>query len=97
MQNILQHRLMTLCAPVSSLKRFKIFGSPQAMHAGFIHLKCCLYEMVWDLLDLIYKMGSQRQWTVFELLDLLSAVNMQLYVCHKINGIIQASFGNFIH
>ena len=38
---------------------------------------------MWDLLDLNYKMGSQRQWTVFELLDLLSAVNMQLYVCRK--------------
>ena len=36
---------------------------------------------MWDLLDLNYKMGSQRQWTVFELPDLLSAVNMQLYVC----------------
>ena len=33
--------------------------------------------------DLNYIMGSQRQWTVFELLDLLSAVNMQLYVCRK--------------
>ena len=39
-------------------------------------------------LDLNYIMGSQRQWTVFELLDLLFAVNMQLYVCHKIYGII---------
>ena len=35
---------------------------------------------MWDLLDLNYKMGSQRQWTVFELLDLLSVVNMQLYI-----------------
>ena len=34
---------------------------------------------------------------VFELLDLLSVVNMQLYVCHKRIGIIQGSFGNFIH
>ena len=50
---------------------------------------------MWDLLDLNYKMGSQRQWTVFELLDLLSAVNMQLYVCHKRIGIIQGSFGHF--
>ena len=40
---------------------------------------------MWDLLnfhlDLNYILGSQRQSTVFELLDLLSAVNMQLYVC----------------
>ena len=36
---------------------------------------------MWDLLDLNYIMESQRQWTVFELLDLLSLVNMQLYVC----------------
>ena len=48
-------------------------------------------------LDLNYIMGSQRQWTVFELLNLLSAVNMQLYVCRKKFGIIQGSFGNFIH
>ena len=34
---------------------------------------------------------------MFELLDLLSAVNMQLYVCRKRIGIIQASFGHFIH
>ena len=52
---------------------------------------------MWDLLDLNYKMGSQRQWTVFELLDLSSAVNMQLYVCRKRIGIIQGSFGHFIH
>ena len=51
---------------------------------------------MWDLLDLNYKMGSQRQWTVFELLDLLFAVNMQLYVCRKRIGIIQGSFGHFI-
>ena len=31
--------------------------------------------------DLNYIMGSRRPWTVFELLDLLSAVIMQLYVC----------------
>ena len=49
-----------------------------------------------DILDLNYKMGSQRQWTLFELLDLLSAVNMQLYVCRKRIGIIQGSFGHFI-
>ena len=50
---------------------------------------------MWDLLDLNYIMASQRQWTLFELLDLLSEVNMQLYVCRKIIGIIQGSFGHF--
>ena len=48
-------------------------------------------------LDLNYIMGSLRQWTVFELLDLLSAMNMQLYVCRKRIGIIQGSFEHFIH
>ena len=52
---------------------------------------------MWDLLDMNYKMGSQRQWTVFELLDLSSVVNMKLYVCLKRIGIIQGSFGHFIH
>ena len=42
-------------------------------------------------------MRSQRQWTVFEMLDLLSGVNMQLYVCRKRIGIIQGLFGHFIH
>ena len=46
-------------------------------------------------LDLNYIMGSQQPWMVFELLDLLSVVNMQLYVCHKRIGIIQGSFGHF--
>ena len=44
--------------------------------------------------ELNYIMESQQQWTVFELLDLLSAVNMQLYACHKKIGIIQGSSGN---
>ena len=52
---------------------------------------------MWDLLDLNYKIGSQQQWTLFELLDLLSVVNMQLYVCRKTIGIIQGLFGHFIH
>ena len=52
---------------------------------------------MWDILDLKYKMGSQRQWMLFELLDLLSAVNMQLYVCRKRIGIIQGKFEHFIH
>ena len=48
-------------------------------------------------LDLNYIMGSQRQWTVFESLDLLSGVNMQLYVCRKRTGIIQGSFEHLIY
>ena len=58
--------------------------------------KLCVIYLIFHL-DLNYIMGSQRQWTVFELLDLLSVVNMQLYVCRKKIGIIQGSFGNFIH
>ena len=44
--------------------------------------KLCAIYLIFDL-DLNYIMGSQRQRTVFELLDLLSGVNMQLYVCRK--------------
>ena len=58
--------------------------------------KMCGIYLIFHL-DLNYIMGSQRQWTVFEFLDLLSEVNMQLYVCRKIIGIIQGSFGHFIH
>ena len=58
--------------------------------------KLCGIYMIFHL-DLNYIMGSQRQWTVFELLDLLYEVNMQLYVCRKRIGIIQGSFGHFIH
>ena len=58
--------------------------------------KLCAIYLIFHL-DLDYIMGSQRQWTVFELLDLLSAVNMQLYVCRKKIGIIQGLFGKFVH
>ena len=58
--------------------------------------KLCAIYLIFHL-DLNYIMGSQRQWTVFELLDLLSGVNMQLYVCRKKIGIIQGSFEHFIH
>ena len=58
--------------------------------------KLCGIYLIFHL-DLNYIMGSQRQWTVFELLDLLSGVNMQLYVCRKRIGIIQGSFGHFRH
>ena len=58
--------------------------------------KLCGIYLIFHL-DLNYIMGSQWEWMVFELLDLLSAVKMQLYVCGKKIGIIQGSFGNFIH
>ena len=58
--------------------------------------KLCAIYLIFHL-DLNYIMGSERQWTVFELLDLLSAVNMQLYVCRKRIGIIQGLFEHFIH
>ena len=44
--------------------------------------KLCGVNLIFNF-DLNYRMGSQHQWTVFELLDLLSTVNMQLYVCRK--------------
>ena len=56
--------------------------------------KLCAIYLIYRL-DLKYIMGSQLQRIVFELLELLSAVNMQLYVCHKRIGIIQGSFGHF--
>ena len=58
--------------------------------------KLCGIYLIFHL-DLNYIMGSQRKWTLSELLDLLSAVNMQLYVCRKRIGIIQGSFEHFIH
>ena len=69
----------------------KIFCA--ASHTVGYNKLCGIYLIF--LLDLNYIMGSQRPWTVFELLDLLSAVNMQLYVCPKKFGIIQGSFGRF--
>ena len=56
--------------------------------------KLCGIYLIFHL-DLNYIMGSQLPWTVFELLDFLSAVITQLYVCHKRIGIIQGSFGHF--
>ena len=58
--------------------------------------KLCGIYLIFRL-DLNYIMGSQRPWTVFELLDLFSGVNMQLYVCRKRIGVIQGSFEHFIH
>ena len=45
--------------------------------------KLCAIYLIFRL-DLKYIMGSQRQRSVFELLELLFAVNMQLYVCRQI-------------
>ena len=58
--------------------------------------KLCAIYLIFRL-DLNYVMGSQLQRMVFEFLELLSAMNMQLYVCRKRNGIIQTSFEHFIH
>ena len=58
--------------------------------------KLCAIYLIFHL-DLNYIMGSQWQWMVFELLDLLSGVNMQLYLCRKRIGIIQGSFGHIIY
>ena len=85
-------------SPVSHLRTIhrrcsRIFCAPS--HAVGDNKLCVIY-LIFHL-DLNYIMGSQRQWTVFELLDLLSGVNMQLYVCLKRIGIIQGSFEHFIH
>ena len=58
--------------------------------------KLCVIYLIFHL-DLNYIMGPYLQRMVFELLELLSEVNMQLYVCCKTIGIIQGSFGHFIH
>ena len=76
-----------------------IDGAPRyfVLHlTRLVIIKCVGIYLIFHL-DLNYIMGSQRQWTVFELLEILFAVNMQLYVCRKKIGIIQGSFGNFIH
>ena len=58
--------------------------------------KLCGIYLIFRL-DLNYIMGSQLQRMVFEFLELLSEVNMQLYVCRKRIEIIQGSFEHFIH
>ena len=58
--------------------------------------KLCVIYLIFHL-DLNYIMGSQQQWTVFELLDLLSAVNMQLYVCHKKLELFRVRLDIIIH
>ena len=46
--------------------------------------KLCVIYLIFRL-DLNYEMGSQLQRMVFKLLELLSVVNMQLYVCRQKN------------
>ncbi len=100
-RSLIQSGLWTVAVAPSRVSRMrtiirrcsKIFYA--ASHTVGDNKLCGIYLIF--RLDLYYIMGSQRQWTVFELLDLLSAVNMQLYVCRKKIGIIQGSFGNFIH
>ena len=54
--------------------------------------KLCAIYLIFHI-DLNYIMGSQQKWTLFELLDLLSAVNMQLYVCRKRIELFRVRFG----
>ena len=56
--------------------------------------KLCVIYLVFCL-DLKYIMGSKWQRRVFELLELLSAVNKQLDVYRKKLGIIRGLFGHF--
>ena len=97
----LRHRLWTVAeAPSNVSHRHTIHQRCSRIVCAASHTvgdnKLCAIYLIFHL-DLNYIMGSQRQWTVFELLELLSAVNMQLYVCRKRIGIIQGSFGHFIH
>ena len=100
-RSLIQSGLWTVAVAPSRVSRMhtivqrcsKIFCA--ASHMVGDNKPCGIYLIF--CLDLYYIMGSQRQWTVFELLDLLSAVNMQLYVCRKKIGIIQGLFGYFIH
>ena len=71
----------------------KIFGA--ASHTVGDNKLCVIYLIF--RLDLNYIMGSQLQRMVFELLELLSTVNMQLLACRQKIGIIQGLFGHFIH
>ena len=98
-QSLFQSGLWTLAVAPSQvshmrsiLRRCSTIFCPASHTVGYNKL-CGIYLIF--RIDLNYKMQSQRPWTLFELLDLLSAVNMQLYVCHKRIGIIQGSFGHF--
>ena len=54
--------------------------------------KLCVIYLIFCL-DLNYIMGSELQRVVFELVELLSSVNIELLI--KKIGIIQGSFGHF--
>ena len=97
----LRRRLWTVADTPSRVShRHTIHGRCSGIFCAASHTvgdnKRCAIYLIFHL-DLNYIMGSQRQWTVSELLDLLSAVNMQVYVRRKRIGIIQGSFGHFIH
>ena len=97
----LTHRLWTVAdAPSRISHRRTIHRRCSGIFCAASHTigdnKLCGIYLIFHL-DLNYIMEPQRQWMVVELLDLLSAVNMQLYVCHKRIGIIQGSFEQFIH
>ena len=85
-QNVISHGPLFRHGP-------KIFCA--ASHTVGYNKLCGIYLIF--RLRFNYILGSQRPWTVFELPDLLSGVNMQLYVCRKRIGIIQGSFEHFIH
>ena len=98
-RSLIQSGLWTIAVAPSRVSRMrtilrrcsKIFCA--ASHTVGYNKLCGIY-LIFHL-ELNYIMRSQWPWTVFELLDLLSAVNMQLYVCRKKVGIVQGSFGHF--
>ena len=73
-------------------RRSKIFCATSHMVSDN---KLCAMYLIYRLDHLNYVMGSQLQRMVFKLLEVLSAVNMQLYVCRKKIRIILGSFGHF--
>ena len=99
--SLIQSGLWTVAAAPSRIIRMrtivqrcsKIFCA--ASHTVGDNKLCAIYLIF--RLDLNYVMASQLQRMVFELLELLSAVNMQLYVCRRRIGIIQGLFGYFIY
>ena len=98
-RSLIQSGLWSVAVAPSGISRMrtilrwcsKIFFA--ASHTVGYNKMCGIYLIF--RLDLNYIMGSQQPWMVFEFLDLLYAVNMQLYACPKRIGIIQGSFGHF--
>ena len=82
-RSLIQSRLWTVVIAPSLLSRMhtilrrcsKIFCVASHMVGD---TKLCAIYLIYHLDHLNYVMGSQLQWMVFELLELLSAVNMQL-------------------